>query len=256
MPHNIMRWLALFRPPWPVSHLLAACIVALALPLVVLVGIDALRLTVNERARLHGEASLTAERIAADLDQTINSYIAIPRNARDVTRPGQWGFRDALRAGDCCSEAQRSLRVLARCVRAATSSIRVWPTARRCRKASGSMRQLFENRHPYVSDVVMGDVARRPVAAVSVPVVRNGKIKYVLSLSLELGLVKALLDRQKLPESWNVTVVDRNAVEIASTDASGESAEAASPAADRSWCRPGSRDPSSSAEGGLPVPAR
>ena len=66
-------------------------------------------------------------------------------------------------------------------------------------KSVGFDAPLFENKRPYISDVVVGDVARRPVTAVSVPVMRNGKIKYVLSLSLELGLVKALLDRQKLP---------------------------------------------------------
>jgi two-component sensor histidine kinase len=216
-----MRWLALFRPPWPVSHLLAACIVALALPLVVLVGIDALRLTVNERARLHGEASLTAERIAADLDQTINSYIAILETLGTSPALGNGDFA-TLYAQATAALKPNGLYAFLR----DASGQQLFNTrlayGSPLPKSIGFDAPAFETRQPYVSDVVLGDVARRPVAAVSVPVVRSGKIKYVLSLSLELGLVKALLDRQKLPESWNVTVVDRNAVEIASTDASGE----------------------------------
>ena len=216
-----MRWLALFRPPWPVSHLLAACIVALALPLVVLVGIHALRLTVNERARLHGEASLTAERIAADLDQTINSYIAILETL---------GTSPALADGDFATlyaQATAALKPNGLYAFLRDASGQQLLNTRLAYgsplpKSVGFDAPLFENKRPYVSDVVIGDVARRPVAAVSVPVLRNGKIKYVLSLSLELGLVKALLDRQKLPMSWNSTIVDRNAVEIATTDTSSE----------------------------------
>jgi two-component sensor histidine kinase len=217
-----MRWLAFFRPPWPVSHLLAACIVALALPLLVLVGFDALRLTVNERARMHGEASLTAERVAADLDQTINSYIAILETL---------GTSPALANGDFAtlySQATAALKPngLYAFLRDATGQ-QLFNTrlayGSSLPKSVGFDAPVFESKIPYVSDVVLGDVAKRPVAAVSVPVLRNGKVKYVLSLSLELGLVKALLDRQKLPPSWNCTIVDRNAVEIASTDTRGQS---------------------------------
>jgi two-component sensor histidine kinase len=216
-----MRWLALFRPPWPVSHLLAACIVALALPLVVLVGIHALRLTVNERARLHGEASLTAERIAADLDQTINSYIAILETL---------GTSPALADGDFATlyaQATAALKPNGLYAFLRDASGQQLLNTRLAYgsplpKSVGFDAPLFENKRPYISDVVIGDVARRPVTAVSVPVMRNGKIKYVLSLSLELGLVKSLLDRQKLPQSWNSTIVDRNAVEIATTDTSSQ----------------------------------
>jgi hypothetical protein len=65
------------RPPWPVSLFLALSIVALAVPLLVLLGLEAARLTSSERARLVGEAGRTAERVASDLDQTLNGYIAI-----------------------------------------------------------------------------------------------------------------------------------------------------------------------------------
>lgn len=194
----------------------------------VLVGIDALRLTVNERARLHGEASLTAERIAADLDQTINSYIAILETL---------GTSPALADGDFATlyaQATAALKPngLYAFLRDASGQ-QLFNTrlayGSPLPKSIGFDAPAFESRLPYVSDVLIGDVARRPVAAVSVPVVRNGKIKYVLSLSLELGLVKALLDRQKLPPSWNCTIVDRNAVEIASTDTTAERPPTKSP---------------------------
>ena len=65
------------RPPWPVSYFLALSIIALAVPLLVLLGMEAARLTTTERARLFDETRRTAERIAADLDQTLNGYIAV-----------------------------------------------------------------------------------------------------------------------------------------------------------------------------------
>jgi two-component sensor histidine kinase len=68
---------------------------------------------------------------------------------------------------------------------------------------------------PHISDVVIGAVAKRPVMAASVPVLRNGKMRYVLSLSLEPALMKELLDRQQLPPEWRATVTDSKGVMIA-----------------------------------------
>lgn len=214
-----MRWFALFRPPWPVSHLLAACIVALALPLLVLVGFDALRLTVNERAHLHSDASLTAERIAADLDQTINSYIAILETLGTSPALSDGNFA-TLYAQAAAALSPNGLFAFLR----DASGQQLFNTrvayGEPLPKSVGFDAPVFETKLPYVSDVVTGDIAKRPVAAVSVPVLRNGKIKYVLSLSLDLSLVEALLDRQKLPPAWNATILDRSGVEIASTDTS------------------------------------
>ena len=46
---------------------------------------------------------------------------------------------------------------------------------------------------------------------------RDSRIHYVLSLSLDPALMKELLDRQKLPPEWRGTITDGNGSIIART---------------------------------------
>lgn len=204
------------RPPWPVSFLLALSIIALAVPLLALLAVEATRLTASERSRLVGEAARAAERIAADLDQTLNGYIAILESL--ATTP-------ALAEDD-----------LATVYRQAVAALRPRGLYAFLHDAAG--RQLFNTRvefgaalprgvvfdepgflekRPFISDVVVGHVAKRFVMAVSVPVRRGNKVRYVLGLSLDPELMKELLDRQKLPPEWRGTITDRKGIVIART---------------------------------------
>lgn len=204
------------RPPWPVSFLLALSIIALAVPLLALLGMEAARLTSSERSRLFGEARLTAERIAADLDQTLNGYIAILESL--ATTP-------ALAEGDLATvyrqaEAALSSRGLYAFLRDPSGQLLFntrLPYGSPLPRTTGLDEEAIVGQRPAISDVVIGKVAKRAVMAVSVPVVRNGELRYVFSLSLEPSLMKELLDRQKMPSEWRSTIVDRKGVVIART---------------------------------------
>lgn len=203
------------RPPWPVSFLLALSIIALAVPVLALLSYEASRLTQSERARLFDEAGRAAERIAADLDQTLNGYIAILESL--ATTP-------ALAENDFATVYRQSA--------AALKSRGLFAFLR-----DGSGQQLFNTRlsygsplpissddlpvfttnSSYVSDIVFGDVAKKKVIGISVPVLRGKNVRYVLTLSLEPDRMKELLDRQKLPPEWHGTIADRKGVVIART---------------------------------------
>lgn len=214
-PHGMERPFSL-RPPWPVSFLLALSIIALAVPLLALLGMEAARLTSSERSRLFGEARLTAERIAADLDQTLNGYIAILESLATTPALAEDDFATVYRQ----SEAALNSRGLYAFLRDTTGqqllNTRV-PYGTELPKSTGFDDEVFAEKRPYVSDVVMGAVARRSVMAVSVPVFRKNKLRYVMSLSIEPTLMKELLDRQKVPAEWRATMTDRKGTVIART---------------------------------------
>lgn len=204
------------RPPWPVSFLLALSIIALAVPLLALLGMEAARLTTSERARLFGDARLTAERIAADVDQTLNGYIAILESLATTPALAEDDLETVYRQ----AEAALSSRGLYAFLRDPSGqqlfNTRV-PFGSPLPNSGDPKDQAFTDKHPYVSDVVIGDVAKRAVMAVSVPVFRKDKLRYVLSLSLEPSLMKQLLDRQKIPPEWRATIADRKGIVIART---------------------------------------
>lgn len=204
------------RPPWPVSFLLALSIIALAVPLLALLGMEAARLTSSERARLFGDARLTAERIAADLDQTLNGYIAILESLATTPALREDDFATVYRQADAALSSRGLYAFLRDKSGQQLFNTRV-PFGSPLPVSGGFDDQVFTEKRPYVSDVVIGDVAKRAVMAVSVPVFRNEKLRYVLSLSLEPSLMKELLDRQKIDPEWRATIADRKSIVIART---------------------------------------
>ncbi|MGE3231010.1 MAG: HWE histidine kinase domain-containing protein [Hyphomicrobium sp.] len=202
------------RPPWPVSFLLALSIIALAVPLLALLGMEAARLTSSERSRLFGEARSTAERTAGDLDQTLNSYIVILESLATTPALAEDDFATVYRQAAAALSSRGLYAFLRDKSGQQLLNTRV-PYGSALPTSSGFDGTVITDNKPFVSDVVIGDVAKRPVMAVSVPVMRNKKLRYVLSLSLEPSLMKDLLDRQKIPDTWRATITDRKGVIIA-----------------------------------------
>lgn len=204
------------RPPWPVSFLLALSIIALAVPLLALMGMEAARLTTSERARLFGEARLTAERIAADLDQTLNGYIAILESLATTPALGQDNLETVYQQAEAALNSRGLYAFLRDTTGQQLFNTRL-PFGAPLPRSGGFDDQVFAEKRPFVSDVVIGAVVKRAVMAVSVPVFRRNKLRYVMSLSLEPALMKELLDRQKIPPEWRATIADRKGVVIART---------------------------------------
>ncbi|MBC8118869.1 MAG: response regulator, partial [Burkholderiaceae bacterium] len=72
----------------------------------------------------------------------------------------------------------------------------------------GSVLASAKSGKPTVSTVVTGPILKRPVFAVRVPVMRDGKAKYVLSAVIETSTIDGLVERQAFPTTWAVAVVD------------------------------------------------
>ena len=68
---------------------------------------------------------------------------------------------------------------------------------------------------PQVSDLIIGAVLRRPIVAVTVPVFREGKVYYVLSMGLDPTRLSDVLQRQNQPPEWTVAIFDRKGVTVA-----------------------------------------
>jgi signal transduction histidine kinase/CheY-like chemotaxis protein len=73
-----------------------------------------------------------------------------------------------------------------------------------------TVREAAQSQRPTIGAVVRGGVIKRPLFTVRVPVLRDGKVKYVLSAVVETSTIAALLDRLKFPSTWTVAVLDSN----------------------------------------------
>jgi hypothetical protein len=75
--------------------------------------------------------------------------------------------------------------------------------------------RVVRTGEPHVSDLFMGSVLRRPIVAVGVPVLRDGKPIYVLTLAIDPARLSAVLQDQSLPPDWTASILDRKGVVIA-----------------------------------------
>lgn len=70
------------------------------------------------------------------------------------------------------------------------------------------LRQVIASGKPVLSNVFIGGVSKKPVVTVAVPVVRQGEIVYVLSLSINPETLNAMVREKTFPAEWIVTVFD------------------------------------------------
>ena len=74
---------------------------------------------------------------------------------------------------------------------------------------------VFATAKPVISDLYIGGLMRRPVLSVEVPVIRDGKVIYDLSIGLFPERKSAILRQQHLPDGWIAGVIDSTGTIIA-----------------------------------------
>jgi len=79
------------------------------------------------------------------------------------------------------------------------------------------LRTVFQTGRPVMSNVYIGAVLRRPVMSYDVPVFRDGKVVYDLSLGILPEHFLALLTDQHLPSDWISAIFDSSGAIVSRT---------------------------------------
>jgi signal transduction histidine kinase len=87
------------------------------------------------------------------------------------------------------------------------------------RRASNMAKLIdkYGGKRTLVSDVFLASVAKRYDFAIQVPVLREGEIKYYLAMGIQAASLQSLFQNQRFPQSWIITVIDRNGNVVART---------------------------------------
>jgi signal transduction histidine kinase len=80
-----------------------------------------------------------------------------------------------------------------------------------------AVRRIFRTGKPAVSNLFFGALTKRPLIAVDVPVFRDGKVLYDLSMTFSQETLASVLTQRSLPEQWYGSILDRNKVVVART---------------------------------------
>jgi len=79
----------------------------------------------------------------------------------------------------------------------------------------GALAERYGLDRTLVSDLFMAQVAKRHDFAIQVPVKLDGQIRYRLAMGVNASALQRLLVRQRVPDTWLATVVDRNGIVVA-----------------------------------------
>lgn len=201
------------------STAVVLCLAALALilPFVGLTVWQGMFLAERERADLLRQASTTAAAIRSHVDRALSAYVATLNTlatAPEVDRGDLEGLHKRARA----ALEPLGLHVLMRDLTGQQLFNTRMPYGAPLPVEKGFDDAALETKQPYVTDVVIGAVAKTPVVGISVPVVRQDEVRFLLTLSINPQLFGQILDQSALPPGWTADLVDRQGVRIARSD--------------------------------------
>ena len=93
------------------------------------------------------------------------------------------------------------------------------------------IRRVVTTGQPVISDAFVGPLSGQWVIGVHVPVIRAGKVRYILSTTIHTHDLRDVLLDQRLPSEWIGTILDRKRLIVARTH--GEDKFVGEPASER-----------------------
>ncbi|MGD9617304.1 MAG: ATP-binding protein [Alphaproteobacteria bacterium] len=69
-------------------------------------------------------------------------------------------------------------------------------------------RKAIATRQPIVSDLFIGETARRPIVSVNVPIIREGNVVGLVNAGIDPARLTAVLSQVELPQEWLAAIVD------------------------------------------------
>jgi PAS domain S-box-containing protein len=196
--------------PRPLAHFVSLLLFAMFLPTLVLGAVVVSRVGLLDRGRANQQALQVALSVSADIDREIDGGIeTLVALATSV----------ALRQGDLSQfyeqAAQtmryRQLHVLLRALDGQQILNTRVPYGAPIPKQdlTGADREVITTRRPVASSLVMGALTQNWVVALSVPVIQDNEVRYILSMSLEPKHFQNALTHSVPADGWVIAVSDQ-----------------------------------------------
>jgi signal transduction histidine kinase/CheY-like chemotaxis protein len=195
---------------------LVVLVLVTVLPLVALSSFAILRTVDNERSRIERDVRERVESLLADVDREIRSVqVSLQILASSPN----------LQSGDMAafaSQIREALKVqgLAIGLHDATAEELVSTTrpygelpARKTNRET--VDRVVRTGKPHISNLFTGTVLQRPILTVGVPVFRDDKVIYVLTMALDPAHLSAVLQDQNIPFDWTAGIFDRKGIIVA-----------------------------------------
>jgi signal transduction histidine kinase/DNA-binding response OmpR family regulator len=194
---------------------LYALVLACALPALLAVGLLTWHFYDRERSQIQAASLITARALLYAVERDLQTgitvatalaqspsldredYAAFYREAQNAVSPGFPGSNFVLSTAE-------SVQIL--------NTLRPFGPTINDPGSSERIRRVFDSGRPVISDVFIGGALKRPLVAVHVPVLRDGKVAYCLSVAFLPERLGQVLREQGLPDNRRVAILDSKGI--------------------------------------------
>ncbi len=188
---------------------------AITVPLLLLLGALLFQSVSAQRERLEHRVSQVLDALVNDIDRDLDRDITILRTlatSKALTRQDWQTFYDQAKA----SLQGRSYLILVDASgRQLVNTYVPYGEQPAITGDPETVRRILQTKAPVVSNLFTSLVVKKPVFNVSIPVLRGGRLRFVMSLGLLPDDLVTLLTAQKLGPEWVTMVWDANGVILA-----------------------------------------
>jgi PAS domain S-box-containing protein len=188
---------------------------AITIPLLLLLGTLLLQSASVQRAQLENRVSQVLDALVSDIDRDLDRDITILRTlaTSEALKNGQWrAFYDQAKSG---LQGRAYLVLIDSNGRQLVNTYVPYGQQPAVTGDPETVRRILQTKAPVVSNLFVSLVAKKPVFNVSIPVLQDGQVRYVMSLGLLPDDLVALLTSQNLGSEWVTLIWDANGVILA-----------------------------------------
>ena len=214
MPHR-----RLFKRPFTIRQwsalLVAVCVLPSIIAVSALVYFSCLRERANTESLAIGITRALMQEIDRDLSNASGALQALATSPYLTDDNLEAFYRQASELASHGTNTNIVLIDLSG--RQIINTLRPYGTALPLHGDLEGVRKVIKSGQQEVSNLYFGTVANHYVVSVDLPVMRDGKVKYVLLLQSFPDRLGEILARQRVPEGWVATVLVGNAIVVART---------------------------------------
>ena len=205
---------------WSVLTLLFAYGLLAFVPILVIGGYLLFRLAHAERLQLEERVHQIAEAVAGDVERELQRRITVLETL--ATSPRIWqgdfaGFHGQARA----AVGKDDLVILLHDAVTRQQLVNTFVEFGAPLPTTGdpeTFARVLQGKRLEISDVFMSLVSKTFAIDIASPLVRSGKVRYLLKLSLSPDHFRQILAGQTLDRRWTLTIVDRRGVIVARSE--------------------------------------
>ena len=198
------------------AFIVAACVVPAALIGAALVGYDYYK---RERARIVRDTAATARALGAALDMELGGVTSalFALSTSPLLAAGDYAGFHAQASAALKDQAFDNVVLIDESGQQLVNTLRPYGSKLPANGNPPELLTIFKTRQPVITGLFIGPVAQRPLIAVGVPLVLDGRVRYTVAAGVSAERVYAILGDEHLPPEWIGAVFDRDGTIVART---------------------------------------